>query len=356
MNYFNYKRITHVLTIALIITISAFAVSGVVFAQTVTAVPSGGDDTISITARVIGCGDGDVQTGLGEQCDGSDLNSQSCLSIGFDSGTLSCRPSCIFETSLCVNDTGGGNGDSGGGSVRDVDDIFNNNTPDTNVVFTGQGEPNSNFFVTTPGGYFISVPVDSQGNFSVSVSEPIPGDYSFTFYTLSPNGLFGPKKFSTPIQQYATTYINNIFIPYEIVEPLVTEPEIPIVLDTSGDDIPNIDNEINPNPNPIDGNLYKEFLDVLAQSENLSPEELRELIKVFSEQHGYEAKVPGYTQDGVRLGLLPYMQRQWMKIPEIGRKWYPNVYLSFLEPYRIFFYELTRWYNEINNPVTKYII
>jgi hypothetical protein len=43
----------------------------------------------------------------GEKCDGMDLGGATCVSLGFASGTLSCKPlQCDFDTSLCVS--GGG--------------------------------------------------------------------------------------------------------------------------------------------------------------------------------------------------------------------------------------------------------
>ena len=48
----------------------------------------------------------------GEQCDGNDLNDQSCQTLGFNSGTLTCHPSdalqrdkCKFDTSQCTRNT-----------------------------------------------------------------------------------------------------------------------------------------------------------------------------------------------------------------------------------------------------------
>jgi hypothetical protein len=46
------------------------------------------------------CGDGSVDPG--EECDGSDLGGETCESLGFQSGTLSCNIACEFETALCV--------------------------------------------------------------------------------------------------------------------------------------------------------------------------------------------------------------------------------------------------------------
>jgi hypothetical protein len=46
------------------------------------------------------CGNGTVE--MGEQCDGSNLNGQTCASQGFTSGTLSCSGTCSLNTSGCT--------------------------------------------------------------------------------------------------------------------------------------------------------------------------------------------------------------------------------------------------------------
>jgi cysteine-rich repeat protein len=47
------------------------------------------------------CGDGLVNA-AGEVCDGANLDSQSCQSLGFQSGNLACAANCTFDTSACV--------------------------------------------------------------------------------------------------------------------------------------------------------------------------------------------------------------------------------------------------------------
>jgi len=65
---------------------------------------------------IIECGDNKIN-GI-EQCDGTDLNGQSCTTQGYDSGTLSCSSSCdSFVTTSCSSSSGGGGG--GGGSEDD---------------------------------------------------------------------------------------------------------------------------------------------------------------------------------------------------------------------------------------------
>jgi len=46
------------------------------------------------------CGNGVIETG--EQCDGGNINGQTCISKGFAGGTLTCSSSCAFNTSSCL--------------------------------------------------------------------------------------------------------------------------------------------------------------------------------------------------------------------------------------------------------------
>jgi hypothetical protein len=52
-------------------------------------------------ARKPVCGNG-IAEGT-EECDGADLRSQTCESVGFAGGTLSCAQNCTFETSNCLS-------------------------------------------------------------------------------------------------------------------------------------------------------------------------------------------------------------------------------------------------------------
>jgi YVTN family beta-propeller protein len=46
-----------------------------------------------------GCGNGTIESG--EECDGATLDRQSCTSLGFSSGTLTCRPLCEEDEANC---------------------------------------------------------------------------------------------------------------------------------------------------------------------------------------------------------------------------------------------------------------
>lgn len=59
------------------------------------------------------CGDGVITKSKGEVCDGSDLGGQSCLSLGFDTGTLICGADCQLVTTQCTRRCGNGVLESG---------------------------------------------------------------------------------------------------------------------------------------------------------------------------------------------------------------------------------------------------
>jgi YVTN family beta-propeller protein len=52
-------------------------------------------------ATLSSCGDGNVAPST-EECDGATLNGASCTSLGFSGGTLSCTPTCAFDTRACT--------------------------------------------------------------------------------------------------------------------------------------------------------------------------------------------------------------------------------------------------------------
>ena len=54
------------------------------------------------------CGDG-IVSGM-EQCDGVNLNGQTCQSVGYSGGTLACNPMCVFNFSACTAAPACGNG------------------------------------------------------------------------------------------------------------------------------------------------------------------------------------------------------------------------------------------------------
>jgi len=53
--------------------------------------------TIEIKVKVSVCGNGIKE--LGEECDGSDLGGETCISLGYDSGNLACKSDCKIKLS-----------------------------------------------------------------------------------------------------------------------------------------------------------------------------------------------------------------------------------------------------------------
>ncbi|HCJ52240.1 MAG: hypothetical protein A2898_02545 [Candidatus Kerfeldbacteria bacterium RIFCSPLOWO2_01_FULL_48_11] len=56
--------------------------------------------TGTCTAGTAMCGNGVIDAG--EQCDGANLGGKTCVTQGFSAGTLSCSPTCTFNTSACT--------------------------------------------------------------------------------------------------------------------------------------------------------------------------------------------------------------------------------------------------------------
>ncbi len=49
------------------------------------------------------CGDGTIQTSARETCEGSNLGGNTCRSLGYDKGTVSCNTNCTLNTAQCSN-------------------------------------------------------------------------------------------------------------------------------------------------------------------------------------------------------------------------------------------------------------
>lgn len=158
------------------------------------------------------CGNGRLDPG--EDCDGSNLNSGSCSSLGFLGGTLACATSCVFNTGACTSgpmtpkinvsasrttcvapcgvffDATGTTGLQGGDYVLAN---FNWDFDSTNVDPNGSHEKTIGFGVghvfEIPGTYQVSVRVrDSAGN-SASATVPITvSAMGGTTYYVASNG------------------------------------------------------------------------------------------------------------------------------------------------------------------------
>lgn len=90
------------------------------------------------------CGDGILAEGAGEYCDGADFGANSCVSLGYVSGQVSCRANCTVDASACSREAAdagsdvGGSGDAGTGGGTDVSEGSDTTAPaETSVTQPG---------------------------------------------------------------------------------------------------------------------------------------------------------------------------------------------------------------------------
>ena len=67
-----------------------------------------GDDCLFDTTGCFVCGDGNIDPG--EECDGNNLDGETCESLGFVGGDLICGDNCLFDTTGCISPANCGNG------------------------------------------------------------------------------------------------------------------------------------------------------------------------------------------------------------------------------------------------------
>lgn len=137
----------------------------------------------------------------GEQCDGTDLNSQTCVSRGFSSGNLSCNTDCTFNTTGC---TSGGGGGGGGGTII---------PPATSVIFSGRAYPKSNVTLLKDAQIAGSTIAGDDANFQITLNDLSGGNYIFSLYSEDYQGRRSNLyTFAIGVTQGSTTNVSGIFI------------------------------------------------------------------------------------------------------------------------------------------------
>jgi hypothetical protein len=156
--------------------------------------------TVSIVVSV--CGNGIIESG--EECDGSNLGGQTCESLGYYSGTLSCNPDCTFDTSNCQTAPPSGGG--GGGYVPP--------STETKVVLQGKAYPSAKITILKDGEVGEIITADSNANFKTEIKEISPGIWNFSLWAEDKEGRRSITiSFSVTILEGKITTISNIFIP-----------------------------------------------------------------------------------------------------------------------------------------------
>src|SRR5690606_10680389 len=90
------------------------------------------DDDDDETGGGMNCGNGYVEP-PDESCDGDDLAGESCMTLGFVGGTLTCTESCTFNATGCSNQV------CGNGTVERDEECDGNDFGGTNCVDLGFG-------------------------------------------------------------------------------------------------------------------------------------------------------------------------------------------------------------------------
>jgi len=158
-------------------------------------------EDVTVSGAVPGCGDGVIQ--IGEECDGSNVNGQSCTGKGFFSGALSCNSNCTLNTSACVSappPSGGGGGGIIGAAVAKV------------TIF-GQAYPYATIFLLKGAQIAVTAIADAQGNFEISYSGPSAGDYIFSLYAKDTDGRASRLRlFPLTLTKNTTLFVKEVVV------------------------------------------------------------------------------------------------------------------------------------------------
>jgi hypothetical protein len=186
-----------------------FSIFYFLFSNIVLADSGGVTLTVTVSETAV-CGNGVVNTG--EQCDGSNLNGESCISRGYAGGSLSCNANCTFNTSSCTSAApassgGGGGGGGGGGSI--VASSLGNST----VIFSGRAYPKSAVTLLKDAQVAASTIAGSDANFTITLNNLSAGNYIFSVYGEDKDGIRSNTfSFTVSVTANVTTNVGGIFI------------------------------------------------------------------------------------------------------------------------------------------------
>jgi hypothetical protein len=157
---------------------------------------------IQATIKISVCGNNIKETG--EECDGTDLGGETCKSLGYSGGSLSCTVACDFNTSACSS--GGGGGGGGGGYIPPT-------PPETKVIFSGRAYPKSTVTLLKDAQIAATTIAGADANFQISISGLSGGNYIFSVYSEDNKGIRSSLlTFPVSVTSGATTQISGIFL------------------------------------------------------------------------------------------------------------------------------------------------
>jgi len=135
------------------------------------------------------CGDGQVQSGYGEECDdGNNVSGDGC-------------------SASCKSEAPPGGGGGGGG-------VFVPPAVLTKVVIKGKAYPLSLITLLQDGRVATTIIADSQANFTAEITDLTPGIYTFSVWASDEQGRKSIAfSFTTNIAKDMTTTVSGIFLP-----------------------------------------------------------------------------------------------------------------------------------------------
>lgn len=149
------------------------------------------------------CGNSIVDAG--EECEGVDLQSETCESRGYDGGTLGCTASCTFNVSSCTQPIV--NSGSGGGTSKAP------TRATASVQLSGLAFPQSEVILLKDGQRETSTVADPDARFSISLSGLSSGTYAFSLYSQDDSGQQSSTfTFSVSVTSGTLTTVDGIFL------------------------------------------------------------------------------------------------------------------------------------------------
>ena len=133
--------------------------------------------SVSVTAIKPGiCGNNIKE--INEECDDPDLGGQTCTSLGYSGGNLSCNSNCTFNTSQCIIQPPSG----GGGGWTPSPLQYGT------IIISGKAYPNSEVTLLSDGQIRQITRAGSRGDFEITLSNLSSGFYLFTLYAEDSKG------------------------------------------------------------------------------------------------------------------------------------------------------------------------
>lgn len=153
------------------------------------------------------CGNGNMDSG--EQCDGTHLAGNTCVTRNFPlGGVLTCRENCSFNTSQCIPNPQAPGGGGGGGTVENQYD-----NPTTSVVFEGRAYPKSIVTILKDAQVAATTIAGSDARFAITLSGLSGGNYIFSIYGEDSKGVRSSLlTFPASVTPGATNKVSGIFV------------------------------------------------------------------------------------------------------------------------------------------------